>query len=256
MEDSILSQNLLVPLFFMVALAYSSVGLGGGSSYTALMMIFGINFLAIPTVTLILNIIVTSVGSLNFIRKGHARFRLILPFFISSVPMSYLGGSLKLPKEIFQWILLITLIFVALRIYLFESTSLQLNLSKRGQIVLSLIVGSVLGLVAGIVGIGGGIYLVPLIIILNLGSVKEAAACGAIFTWANSISGLFARLRYNPVDITEFIPLFAIVLFGGIIGSHMGAARIKPVKMQKILGLIIIVAILFLTRSLVLTSIN
>lgn len=237
-------------LFFIAAFAYSSVGLGGGSSYTALMAVFGVNYVAIPTVSLILNLVVTSAGSFNFIRNRHGRARLILPFIASSIPMSYVGGSLKLPKEIFLWILLITLIFVALRIYVFESTSLELNLERSQQIILSLIAGSVLGLIAGIVGIGGGIYLVPLIIILGLGTEKEAAACGAIFIWVNSSSGLVARLQHNPVEITPFIPLIFAVLIGGGLGSYMGSTRFSPRTMEKILGLVIVVAILFLARKL------
>jgi uncharacterized membrane protein YfcA len=164
--------------------------------------------------------------------------------------MSYIGGSLKLPKDIFYWILLITLIFVALRIYVWEKTSLKLNIGNNQQIILSLIAGSVLGLIAGVVGIGGGIYLVPLIIILGLGTEKEAAACGAIFIWLNSMSGLIARLQYNPINILDFIPLIIAVLIAGILGSHMGSSKFKPATMQKLLGGIIIVAIAFLAKKI------
>lgn len=241
---------LLAVLFFLVSLAYSSVGLGGGSSYVALMAIFGVNPLAIPIVSLSLNLLVTSAGSFNFIRKRHARLRLILPFFIASIPMSYIGGSLRLPKEVFYWILLISLVFVALRIYLWKNTVLRLKMGNVQQIVISLIVGSVLGLIAGIVGIGGGIYLVPLIIILGLGSEKEAAACGILFVWVNSFSGLIARFQYNLIDITGFIPHIVAVLIGGWLGSYMGSSRLAPRTMQRILGGIIIVAIVFLTKKI------
>jgi uncharacterized membrane protein YfcA len=164
--------------------------------------------------------------------------------------MSYIGGSLKLPKSIFYWILLITLIIVALRIYLWEKISLKLNIGNIQQIILSLLTGSVLGLIAGIVGIGGGIYLVPLIIILGLGTEKEAAACGAIFIWANSMSGLIARLQHNPINIAEFIPLIIAVVLGGTFGSYLGSSKFKPATMQKLLGGIIIIAILFLARKI------
>jgi uncharacterized membrane protein YfcA len=250
LEELAIPLFILAGLFFIVAFAYSSVGLGGGSSYTALMAIFGVGFLAIPTISLTLNIFVTSIGSYNFIRKKHARLRLILPFFISSIPMSYIGGSLKLPKDIFYWFLLITLIIVAFRIYAWEIPSLKFNIGHIEQIILSLITGAVLGLIAGIVGIGGGIYLVPLIIILGLGTEKEAAACGAIFIWLNSMSGLIARLQYNPINITEFIPLIISVVLGGTLGSHMGSSKFAPKTMQKLLGGIIIVAIAFLSKKI------
>jgi uncharacterized membrane protein YfcA len=249
MEELIISPYLLAAFFLIVAFIYSAVGLGGGSSYTALMAIFGVNFIAIPTISLSLNIFVTSIGSFNFFRKKHVRLRLILPFFISSVPMSYLGGSLKIQKEIFYWILLVSLIFIALRIYVWENTSFKLNISKAGQVIVSLLAGSVLGLVAGSAGIGGGIYLVPLIIILGLGSEKEAAACGAIFIWFNSLSGLIARFQYNLVDIRQYIPLIIAVLIGGWLGSYLGSSKLQPRTMQKVLGIIILAAIAFLIKK-------
>lgn len=241
----------LAVLFFLVAFTYSSVGLGGGSSYTALMAIMGVSTLAIPLISLSLNLLVTTIGSYNFIRNRHARIKLVLPFLISSIPMAYLGGSLKLPKELFYLILLISLVFVAFRIYFWKNTAIKLNIDQNGKILISLIAGSILGLIAGIVGIGGGIYLVPLIIILGLGSEKEAAACGAIFIWLNSCSGLLSRLQYNSIDLTDYIPLIAAVLAGGTSGSFMGSFKFTPKTMEKVLGAVIIVAIIFLTRKVV-----
>jgi len=252
--DIVISSTYFLPiLFFIIAFIYSSVGLGGGSSYTALMAIFGINTLAIPMISLSLNLFVTSIGSFNFIRNKHAKIKLILPFLVSSIPMAYLGGSLDLPKEIFYWVLLISLIFVAARIYLWQSMSFQLNLKKNEKIIISLIAGSVLGLIAGIVGIGGGIYLVPLIIILGLGTEKEAAACGAIFIWLNSASGLLSRLQYNSIDLTNYIPLIVAVIAGGALGSYMGSFKFSPKVMDKMLGLVILIAIIFLTKKVIFT---
>lgn len=249
--ELIISPFFLAVLFFIVAFTYSSVGLGGGSSYTALMAISGVSTLAIPLISLSLNLFVTTVGSFNFIRNRHARIRLVLPFLISSIPMAYLGGSLKPSKEIFCRILLISLVFVAFRIYVWQNMSIKLNISQNGKIIVSLIAGSILGLVSGIVGIGGGIYLVPLIIILGLGTPKEAAACGAIFIWLNSCSGLISRIQFNAIDLTSYIPLIAAVLAGGTLGSFMGSFKLSPKAMEKILGAVIIVAIIFLTRKAV-----
>ncbi len=244
-----LSPYFIAALFFLVAFTYSSVGLGGGSSYTALMAILGFHTLAIPMISLTLNLFVTSIGSYNFIRNKHAKLSLIAPFFLSSIPMAYLGGAIKLPKELFYWVLLVSLIFVAMRIYVWEKTTIQLNISQAGKIIISLIAGSVLGLVAGIVGIGGGIYLVPLIIILGLGTEKEAAACGAIFIWLNSLSGLIARLQYNSIDLSNYVPLIIAVLIGGALGSFLGSTQYSPKTMQKVLGAAVVVAIFFLTKK-------
>jgi len=251
--DLVTSPFFLAGLFFVVALVYSSVGLGGGSAYTALMAIFGVNALAIPMVSLSLNVLVTSVGSLNFIRNKHARIRLVLPFLVSSIPMAYLGGSLQLPKKVFYWILLISLVFVALRIYIWHDTAVKLNISRNGKIMISLLAGSILGLVAGIVGIGGGIYLIPLIIILGLGTEKEAAACGAIFIWLNSFSGLLSRFQHNSINLTDYIPLMAAVLAGGALGSFIGSFRLSPRTMEKILGAVIIAAIILLSRRVIMS---
>ena len=245
------SMYFIAALFFMVALFYSSVGLGGGSSYTALMVIMGFNAAVIPMISLILNLFVTTIGSYNFIRNKHARLELIAPFLITSMPMAYLGGALQLPKEIFYWVLLASLVVVVLRIYFWRNTAFRLELGNTGKIVVSLLAGALLGLVAGIAGIGGGIYLVPLILILGLGTEQQAAACGAIFIWLNSLAGLASRLQYNAVELTAFIPLVVAVILGGALGSWLGATRLSRTAMEKILGAIIMLAIVMLSRTLV-----
>jgi len=251
MDIIITSAYFLPILFFIVAFIYSSVGLGGGSSYTALMAILGINSTAIPMVSLTLNLFSSSAGSFNFIRNKHAKIKLILPFIITSIPMAYLGGALTIASEVFYYLLLFSLIFVAARIYLWQTTSLKLNVSQKTKIIISLIAGSILGLVAGIVGIGGGIYLVPLILILGLGTEKEAAACGAIFIFLNSCAGLFARLQYNAIDLTNYVPLIIAVFAGAVLGSFMGSYKFSPKLMEKMLGMVILVAIFFLTKKVI-----
>lgn len=250
MEGTIISPYWLAFLFIVVAFFYSSVGLGGGSSYTALLAISGVSFLAIPAISLTLNLLVTSVGSFNYIRERHARFRLVGPFLVSSIPMSYVGGALDISSDGFYWILLISLVLIALRIYVWDHISLQLEMKRIGLIVLSLVTGSALGLLAGIAGIGGGIYLVPLILILGLGTEKEAAACGAIFVWVNSLSGLSARISSFPLDWAPFVPLVVAVFAGSTLGSFMGSSRFSPRTMQKMLGATVLVAIIFLSRKM------
>lgn len=249
MENLPLSPFLLALIFFAIALTYSAVGLGGGSSYIALMSIFGMSYLLIPSLSLSLNLFVTTSGSINFIRYDHARLKLILPFLITSIPFTYIGGAISVSKEIFYWILLISLIFVALRIFFWKNSSLQLKFSKGQKIALSLFFGTLLGLIAGIVGIGGGIYLVPIIILLGLGTHQEAAACGAIFVWINSAVGLLARIQHQPISpLIEFIPIIIAVLLGGMIGSYLGASKLNSQTMEKVLGTIILMAIFFLVQ--------
>lgn len=252
MEELIISPYLLAVIFFFVAFAYSAVGLAGGSSYTALMAIFGLNALQIPLVTLTLNTCVATIGSVNFIRNKHVKPSLVLPFFLSSIPMSYLGGALQVSREVFYWLLLVSLVVVAARIYLWKKTALSLQLTPSGKVILSVVVGATLGLVSGIVGIGGGIYLVPLIIIFGLGTEKQAAACGVLFILLNSVSGLVSRLQYNAIDIFPFAPVIVAAVVGGALGSYLGSSKLAPATMQKVLGLIVLVAIGFLLRKVVL----
>jgi len=250
MAEIATSLYFVAALFFCVALLYSSVGLGGGSSYTALMVILGFGTAVIPMVSLILNLFVTSIGSYNFIRNRHARLELVAPFLITSIPMAYLGGALQVPKELFYWVLLISLVVVVLRIYFWRDTAFRLELGRAGKIYVSLSAGALLGLVAGIAGIGGGIYLVPLIIILGLGTEQQAAACGAIFIWLNSLAGLVSRLQFNAIELADYMPLIVAVVLGGALGSWMGATRLSRNAMEKILGAIVIVAIFMLSRTI------
>ena len=250
MTELLIPITLLAFVFAVVAFFYASVGLGGGSSYTALLAVFGASTITIPMVSLTLNILVTTFGSIVFLLHGHARLRLIVPFIVTSVPMAYLGGMLHLPKLIFYVLLMASLCFAALRIY-FPRNSTPLELGQRGRLLLAMGSGAVLGLVAGITGIGGGVYLVPLVILLGLGTAKEAAACGAFFIWVNSVSGLIARLQFNEMDLSPYLPLVIGVVLGGAAGSLLGAGRFPIHTLQKILGSILIMAILLLGKKIV-----
>jgi uncharacterized membrane protein YfcA len=245
MTDLTILMPLISLAFLMVAFFYASVGLGGGSTYTAMLALCGIGAAAIPIVTLSLNLVVTTLGFFMFFKEKHSRIRLILPFLVASIPMAYLGGALHVSKGIFYFLLFFSLIFAAWRIYLPRETK-PVVLSSFERILLCVLAGMVLGLIAGITGIGGGVYLVPLIILFGLGSAKEAAACGSVFIWVNSVSGLYARLQYNSIDLMPYLPLFGAVFIGGLAGAYMGSTRFVPLKMQKILGSILVVAVIFL----------
>lgn len=247
MESLILNQYLLAGLFFLITLIYSSVGLGGGSAYTALMTIAGVSYADIPTISLFLNIIVTLITSFSYLKSGHGRKGLVLPVLLTSVPGAFVGGMLDIPGRLFEWILLISLILVAIRIYLFPGNGSEVKLGRVQTIILSLFIGLIIGLLSGIVGIGGGIYLIPLIRIFNLGTIKEASAAGALFTLANSISGFTSRLQVHGLEIFSIAPLIFAVIAGGFIGAYYGAFRFAPGRVQKILGIVILVAIIVLT---------
>ena len=243
-------ENLLPLLFLFISFIYSSVGLGGGSSYTALMAIMGINYHLIPTTSLTLNLGVTFVGMINFWRAGYGRINLVAPFLITSIPMAYIAGSIQLPEFAFQIILILTLVLVLVRIFFFDTLAVTYQLSNVEKWLLTICLGSVLGFVAGAVGIGGGIYLIPLIIMFGLGSTKEASAAGSMFIWANSLAGLIPRIQLGLYDIKFIVPMIGAVLVGGFAGSYFGSARFEARVIEKIMGGIIIVAIIFLIQRI------
>jgi len=243
-------EYLLPLLFFFVALIYSSIGLGGGSSYIALMTIVGISYQTIPATSLILNLVVTFIGMISFWYSGHGRFDLVVPLLIISIPMAYFGGLLTFPENIFQIILLSTLIIVAIRIYIFQHLRIRFKVSGTKKFIFIIIIGSVLGFTAGSVGIGGGIYLVPLIIMFGLGSEKEAAATGATFIWFNSLAGVIARLQSGTIDTDFILPLTGAVMVGGFTGSYLGAFRYNAKTIQNVMGFVVIIAIVVLSRDI------
>jgi len=250
MSEIIIPMWGIAAVFLLVAVAYASVGLGGGSSYAALLVLFGFSSLSIPNLSLLLNLIVTTVSCFNFIRRGHLRYDLITPFLVLSLPMAWLGGALQVPELIFKLLMLFSLVVVLIRIYAWDNTALAFHPNRRQVILIALVLGAVLGFLAGVVGIGGGIFLIPAILLLGLGDMKQAAACGVVFVWLNSLAGLLSRTQYNFVDFSDYLPLIVAVLLGGGIGSLIGSSNIDPRRMEKVLGLVILVAVLLLLRSL------
>ncbi len=243
--------DLLLPILFLfVAFIYSSVGLGGGSSYTAIMAILGVSYIMIPTTSLMLNLVVTFIGMVNFWRNGYGRLNLVGPFLITSIPMAYLGGSMEMPEFIFQIILMSTLILVAVRIYIINGLTLSYQLSDKQKWIMTIGIGATLGFIAGAVGIGGGIYLVPLIIMFGLGKEKEAAAAGSMFIWANSLVGVMARYQSGTFNLDFMLPLIGAVVIGGFAGSYFGSVKYGAKTIQKVMGAVIIIAIIFLLRNM------
>jgi len=237
-------------IFFFVSLIYSSVGLGGGSSYTAIMSLTSISYKSIPSISLTLNLVVSFIGMLNFWRSGHGKLKLILPFLIFSMPMAYFSGSILVSESLFQFILLITLILIVIRIYFINDLRFSFKLSKIQTWCFIIFSGSFLGFIAGTIGIGGGIYLIPLIIMFGLGNSKEAAAAGATFVWLNSFIGLAARSRISNFDMGFILPMVLSVMAGGAIGSYYGSTRYDSDTINKVMGLIILVAIFILFRKM------
>ena len=234
-------------LFFITAILYSSVGFGGGSTYLALLVIWDIPYYIFPVLALICNIIVVSGNSINFIRTGNLKLKIIIPYLIGSIPFAFLGGSINLDKGVFEVILFIVLSLAGI-LLLMNSNSYKEN-TLVIQIIpkyISILIGSVLGLLSGIVGIGGGIFLSPILFLLKAGYPRQIAATASLFILINSISGVFGQFTKQNImnDILNYWPLFIIVLLGGQIGNFLNLKFLSN-KILAIMtsGLVIFVAI-------------
>ena len=216
--------TILTIFFFITAILYSSIGFGGGSTYLALMLIWDIPYYIFPIIALFCNIIVVSGNSINFIRAGNINIKLVLPYLVGSVPFAFFGASLSIDKDLFEIILFIILIIAGFFL-LVESRSYNQKNIKINQVskFISILIGSIIGFFSGLVGIGGGIFLSPLLFLLKAGYPKNITSSASIFILVNSIFGVGGQLTKDIV-LSEFLnywPLFLSVLIGGQIGNFL-----------------------------------
>ena len=211
-------------LFFITAILYSSVGFGGGSTYLALLLIWDIPYYIFPVIALVCNIIVVSGNSINYIRAGNHNFKLLIPFLIGSVPFAFFGGTLKIDKEIFE-IILFFVLSIAGTLLLMNNKSYQNNnlVIKKISSFINLMIGAVLGFVSGIVGIGGGIFLSPILFLIKAEKPKVIATTASLFILINSISGILGQLTKENIltELPNYLSLFICVLLGGLIGNYL-----------------------------------
>ena len=236
---------ILSVLFFITAILYSSVGFGGGSTYLALLLIWDIPYYIFPVIALICNIIVVSGNSLNYIKAGNHNFKLLVPFLVGSIPFAFFGGSLKIEKEIFE-ILLFFVLSIAGILLLTKNKSYEKNnlIINKLSSIYSLIIGSILGLVSGIVGIGGGIFLSPILFLLKAEKPKVIATTASLFILINSISGILGQFtKENTLyELTNYWTFFLSVLIGGFIGSFYGSKRWNNSVLRYILAVVLVLA--------------
>tara|TARA_B100000795_G_scaffold268707_1_gene256265 strand:+ start:1217 stop:1963 length:747 start_codon:yes stop_codon:yes gene_type:complete len=215
---------ILATLFFITAILYSSVGFGGGSTYLALLLIWDVPYYIFPLIALLCNIIVVSGNSFNYIRAGNHNRKLLFPFLIGSIPLSFIGGSLIVKKEIFEIILFSVLLIAGLLLLINNKSYEDKNIIiKKINLFTSLSIGSLLGLISGIVGIGGGIFLSPLLFLFKANKPRVIAATASLFILINSIFGILGQLTKETVlnEIINYWLLFVSVLIGGILGNYL-----------------------------------
>ena len=236
-------------LFFVTAILYSSVGFGGGSTYLALFLIWDVPYYIIPIMALFCNMIVVSGNCFNYIKAGNHNLKLLIPYLIGSIPLAFIGGSLQIEKDFFE-ILLFIILTLAGFLLLFKFRSYEDNNETYRNIpkIISIIIGGILGFISGVVGIGGGIFLSPILFLIKAGKPKHIVTTVSIFILINSISGISGQLTKDLVltEIQNYWFLFLAVFVGGQIGNHLNL-KIFPAR---ILALVTAVLVIFVAARM------
>ena len=234
-------------LFFVTAVLYSSVGFGGGSTYLALLLIWGVPYFIFPLIALSCNIIVVSGNCFNYIRAGNLNLKLLIPYLIGSIPLAFIGGSLPIEKRFFEILLFLVLATAGILLLLnFRAYDDKEKSYRKVPIIISILIGGVLGFISGVAGIGGGIFLSPILFLIRAGKPKHIVTTASLFILINSFSGIMGQITKNAVlnEISNYWYLLLIVLVGGQLGNFLNL-KIFPTRILALVtaGLVLFVAI-------------
>ncbi len=238
---------LLAILFLVTATLYSSVGFGGGSTYLALLLIWKVPYLIFPIIALSCNIIVVSGNCFNYIRSGNLNFKLLFPYLVGSIPLSYVGGSLPIEKQLFETLLFLVLLIAGiLLLFNFKYYDDKEEIYKKIPTLFAVITGGILGFISGVVGIGGGIFLSPILFLLKAARPKHIVTAASLFILINSVSGIVGQLSKNYVleEILNYWYLLAAVLIGGQIGNFLNL-KIFPARALALVTACVVIFVAF-----------
>lgn len=227
-------------LLFLIAFLYASVGHGGASGYLALMAIYGIAPEVMKPTALLLNLFVSLTAFIQFYRGKHFIFKIFLPLALASVPLAFIGGSIALDAVIYKKILGVLLLIPVVRFLFFANT--PADKLKQPNIALSVFIGAAIGFLSGLIGIGGGIILSPILLFLKWTDQKQTAAISALFIFVNSLSGLAGQITKGIQFNSNMIWYVAIAFVGGLLGAYFGALRFKQTILKNVLAVVLLLA--------------
>lgn len=236
----------LLFFFFTVAFVYASVGFGGGSSYLAILALYALPFKEIRLIALLCNVVVVTGGTILFVRNGHVNWRKILPLVLVSVPLAYLGASMRIKQDTFFILLGCSLLVASVLLWIRKknTTPAEPGVEAQSNYTRDGMLGGGIGLLSGMIGIGGGIFLSPVLNLMKWDNAKKIAATASFFILVNSVSGIAGQLSNLPADInvTRILLLGTAVLAGGQLGSRVAINKFNPVVIRRVTAALIFVA--------------
>jgi hypothetical protein len=239
------SELIMDPIFYFLAILplvsflYSSVGHGGASGYLALMALFSFPNETMKQTALILNLFVAGISFYQYYKAGYFKFRLFIWFAVGSIPTAYLGGIFNIDPNLYKKILGFLLLFAVARMLYKPSNGRDANKVSPYQAIL---IGALIGFFSGLIGIGGGIILTPVLLLLHWSSIKEAAAISALFIWVNSSAALIGQFSSGVAFSTSILPMIILALAGGLIGSYYGSKKWNNQKLEYLLVVVLAAA--------------
>jgi uncharacterized protein len=234
---------LLLTLLSIIAFLYSSVGHGGASGYLAVMALMGISSAVMKPSALVMNLAVSLFSFIGFYQAGHFKMKLFLPFALASVPMAFYGGTMSLSDSVYKKILAVCILVSILRmVYQFNQKDVP---NRPIPVWAGLLSGGMIGLLSGMIGIGGGIILSPLMLLMRWSNLKETAAVSALFIFVNSLSGLYGQMQKGGIHLTDNMQWAVLAtIIGGLFGSYFGSKKFNLPTLRYMLALGLLIACL------------
>jgi uncharacterized membrane protein YfcA len=235
------SMLLFYGLLFLVAFLYASVGHGGASGYLALMALFGVAATVMKPTALLLNLFVSLTSFIQFYRGGHFRWKIFWPFALASIPLAYVGGLVVVDAVVYKKILGVLLLIPIIRFFFFSNANVTRQ--KENNIGISILIGGIIGFLSGLIGIGGGILLSPVLLLLKWTDQKQTAAISALFIFVNSLSGLAGMLTQGVQFTTDMYIYVAVAFTGGLGGAYLGALKFRQSILRNVLATVLVLAV-------------